>query len=106
LAFLVAGLTLAIIVLYLCYRNRTLTYNYSRLVDASQSKDGELPPAEMCALEEGEEEDEVTIVKGKAGGNIMNRLRGIGKKSRKDFSEFETINLDSMQNYSDDDDEI
>ena len=38
-----------------------LTYNYHRLIDASQMKDGELPASEMCALEEGEEEDEVKI---------------------------------------------
>ena len=40
------------------FRLKRLTYNYHRLIDASQSKDGELPASEMCALEEGEEEDE------------------------------------------------
>merc|ERR1719447_2445537 len=104
LAFLLGGIVLAVVVLYLCYRNRRLTYNYHRLIDASQMKDGELPASEMCALEEGEEEDEVAIKKPKQGTKIMERLKGIGKKNKRDFSEFETINLDSMQ-YSDEDDD-
>lgn len=35
-----------------------LSYKYSRLVDASHSKDGELPAAETCMYEEGEEEED------------------------------------------------
>ena len=35
-----------------------LNYKYSRLIDSSQSRDGELPAADVCAFEEGEEEDE------------------------------------------------
>lgn len=38
-----------------------LNYKYSRLIDSSQSRDGELPAADVCAFEEGEEEeDDVT----------------------------------------------
>ena len=36
-----------------------LTYKYSRLMDESHYKDGELPASEQCTLDEGEEEDEV-----------------------------------------------
>lgn len=36
-----------------------LNYQYHRLIDASQMKDGELPASEKCALEDGEEDEEV-----------------------------------------------
>lgn len=40
----------------------SLSYKYHRLIDASQMKDGELPPSEKCALEaDEEEEDEVSL---------------------------------------------
>ena len=35
-----------------------LSYKYSRLVDSGQSRGGELPAADVCAYEEGEEDDE------------------------------------------------
>ena len=41
----------------------SLSYKYHRLIDASQMKDGELPPSEKCALEDDEEEeDEVSLL--------------------------------------------
>lgn len=108
LGFLLAGVFLAIIVIILCYRNRSLSYKYSRLIDASQTKDGELPAAETCAYEEGEEDDEVILTRSKGRTpKILDRLKGLGKQ-KNDFSEFETINLDSIKNLSgeDDDDEL
>ena len=45
-------------VLIVCSR---LTYKYSRLMDEAYYKDGELPASEKCTLDEGEEEDEVSV---------------------------------------------
>ena len=36
----------------------SLSYKYHRLIDASQMKDGELPPSEKCAIEDDEEEED------------------------------------------------
>jgi len=58
-----------------------LNYKYSRLIDASQTKDGELPAAETCAFEEGEEEDDEVILTRSKGKKprILDRLKGMGK---------------------------
>ncbi|XP_057296474.1 endosome/lysosome-associated apoptosis and autophagy regulator family member 2-like [Hydractinia symbiolongicarpus] len=104
MGFMLGALLLAAIVIFLCYRNRRLNYQYHRLIDASQMKDGELPASEKCALEDGEEDEEVILSRGKGSNRIMDRIKGLGKNKNK-FSEFETINLDSMKGYSDDDDD-
>ncbi|XP_065674397.1 endosome/lysosome-associated apoptosis and autophagy regulator family member 2 isoform X2 [Hydra vulgaris] len=104
-AFLFGAILLTILVVYLCCRNRSLSYKYNRLVDISMAKDGEFPESEKCALEVGEEDEEVTVSKGKSGSKFLKRIKGLRKKKDQQFSEFATINLDA-ENDSGDDDEI
>eukprot|EP00794_Sanderia_malayensis_P006299 gene6299-7021_t len=96
LVFLGMALLLVAGIFILCYRNRKLTYKYSRLVDEAHYKDGELPASEKCTLDEGEEDDELVLSRGSGNGRrILDRLRSkIGSpKNRDDFGDFETINL-------------
>ena len=39
-----------------------LSYKYHRLIDSSQTRDGELPASEKCALEDGEEEEDEVLL--------------------------------------------
>jgi len=94
--FLGMGILLVFLIVLLCYRNRKLTYKYSRLVDEAHYKDGELPASEKCTLDEGEEEEDIILSRGPGGNGrrILDRLKKLGSpKNRDDFSEFETINL-------------
>jgi len=107
MSFLLGAVLLAAIVIVLCYRNRSLSYKYSRLIDSSQMRDGELPPSEKCAMEEDEDdEEEIVMSRSKGKTKFLDRLKG--NKNKNNFSEFETINLDSAKAFSgeDDDDEL
>ena len=45
-----------------------LQYKYMKLVESSAGKDGELPAAETCALDEGEEDEHFDAVEFKSKG--------------------------------------
>jgi len=89
MSFLLGAVLLAAIVIVLCSRNRnrSISYNHSRLIDSSLMRDGKLPPSEKCAIEEVEDDRE---------------------ENKSNFSEFETGNLDSVKVFSgkDDDNEL
>jgi len=58
---LASGLVLLSVVVYCWMRNKTLEYKYMKLVESSGNRGrygDELPAAETCALDEGEEDDE------------------------------------------------
>ena len=62
-----------------------LEYKYMKLAASSGAKDGnydQLPEAETCALEDGEEEEQFDAVEFKEnkGGKFLNRLKGFGAK--------------------------
>ena len=45
-----------------------LQYKYMKLIESSAGKDGELPAAETCALDEGEEDEHFDAVEFKSKG--------------------------------------
>jgi len=45
-----------------------LQYKYMKLVESASGKDGELPAAETCALDEGEEDEHFDAVQFKSKG--------------------------------------
>ncbi|ESP03535.1 hypothetical protein LOTGIDRAFT_81462, partial [Lottia gigantea] len=53
------GLLLLVLLVYCWKRNKKLEYRYMKLVETAGGKDGELPAAESCGLDEGEDEDTV-----------------------------------------------
>ncbi|XP_022081097.1 UPF0577 protein KIAA1324-like homolog isoform X2 [Acanthaster planci] len=71
-AFMGCVVLLITCALYFWKRNRKLEYKYQKLV---ASANGELPAAETCAIEDGDNEDEVLFEDG-------------GKKSRRFFGKF------------------
>ncbi|KAH8020510.1 hypothetical protein HPB51_002459 [Rhipicephalus microplus] len=50
------GVLLFGLLVYFWKKNRRLEYKYMKLVQSSSGKDGELPAAESCAIEEDEED--------------------------------------------------
>ncbi|KAL3208141.1 hypothetical protein MRX96_009730 [Rhipicephalus microplus] len=50
------GVLLFDLLVYFWKKNRRLEYKYMKLVQSSSGKDGELPAAESCAIEEDEED--------------------------------------------------
>ncbi|KAH9381789.1 hypothetical protein HPB48_009803 [Haemaphysalis longicornis] len=50
------GVLLCALLVYFWKKNRRLEYKYMKLVASSSGKDGELPAAESCAIEEDEED--------------------------------------------------
>ncbi|XP_059468673.1 endosome/lysosome-associated apoptosis and autophagy regulator family member 2-like isoform X2 [Neocloeon triangulifer] len=74
-------------------KTQRLEYKYMKLVQNSTSgSDGaELPPAESCALDDGEEEDVHFAQPAKQ--NFLNRIKAMTRKSEGDSSAFETIQL-------------
>ncbi|XP_066943846.1 endosome/lysosome-associated apoptosis and autophagy regulator family member 2-like isoform X1 [Macrobrachium rosenbergii] len=69
------ALFLCLLIFCLWKKNQRLEYKYMKLVASASSKDGllELPPAESCALDDGEEE-EVHFSQNPPKG-ILNRLK-------------------------------
>uniref|UniRef100_A0A672J1D1 Si:dkey-153k10.9 n=1 Tax=Salarias fasciatus TaxID=181472 RepID=A0A672J1D1_SALFA len=70
----------ALLVSLTCYfwkKNKRLEYKYSRLV-MSANKDGELPAADSCALNEGEEAEDDVVYTQKP--SLLGKLRAIATK--------------------------
>lgn len=79
-----------------CYfwkKNKRLEYKYSRLV-MSASRDGELPAADSCALNEGEEADDDVVFTHKP--SLLRKLRAITAK-HEDGEDGEAVLLNSSQ---------
>lgn len=51
-----------------------------KLVESAAGKDGELPAAETCALDEGEEDDQDAVVFKKKGSKFLQKFKpgGVG----------------------------
>ncbi|VDM37826.1 unnamed protein product [Toxocara canis] len=86
LIFVIVALavTLCVIVILVCQKNRRLEYKYMKLVESKGTPNGlELPGAESCGIEDGEDDEEVHdrvfFAKGKKrlfGGAGKNRREG------------------------------
>jgi len=81
----------------LCYcwkKNQKLEYKYMKLVGTSGGRDGELPAAETCALDEGEDDEQFDAVKFQEskGKRFFNKLKSMTSKGEDD-NPFETIRL-------------
>jgi len=74
-------MTLSVIVGY------RLQYKYMKLVESSSGKEGEMPAAETCALDEGEEDEHFDAVEFKSKGRkfLKNFKIPSSKKARKTF---------------------
>ena len=68
-------------ILFSVYR---LEYRYMKLVGGSSDQDQELPAAETCALDEGEDEefDSVKFQQQSKGKRLLNKIKGITSKVR------------------------
>ena len=64
-----------------------LQYKYMKLVESSSGKDQEMPAAETCALDEGEEDEHFDAVEFKSKGRkFLKRFKKpSGKKVRNNF---------------------
>lgn len=51
------GLILCITVCYCWMKNRKLEYKYTKLIESTGGRDGELPGVDTCALDDGEEDE-------------------------------------------------
>lgn len=74
------GLLLVALVFYFWKKNRKLEFKYMKLVQSSSGKEGELPAAESCAIEEDDEEhfDSVAFSdKKNYNQNILRKFRTI-----------------------------
>jgi hypothetical protein len=84
-----SGILMCILVIYCWKKNRKLEYKYMKLVHSgANSKDGELPAAETCALDEGEDEEQFDAVEFKEskGKKLFNKLKSMANK-KEDFYE-------------------
>lgn len=113
----VAALCLALLILSivgLWYKNRRLTYKYSRLVQQSDDgRPGELPQAERCVVDDDEEEEEEVHFRKsnakEAGKKILKKLKsaasGSGRKKPhkvtfdddEDDEYFESVHLEGAR---------
>jgi len=82
---LISGCLMLFIVLHCWLKNRSLQYKYMKLVESAGGKDGaELPAAETCALDEGEDDEQFDAVQYKTKGRkIFAKLSHIGKRQDK-----------------------
>ncbi|XP_041348506.1 endosome/lysosome-associated apoptosis and autophagy regulator family member 2-like isoform X2 [Gigantopelta aegis] len=86
------GLLLIITVIYCWKRNKKLEYKYSKLIENSGGKDGELPGAESCGLDEGDEEESVQFQEG--GRSFFQKLKSkIASSSKDDDNPFTSVQL-------------
>ncbi|XP_049617154.1 endosome/lysosome-associated apoptosis and autophagy regulator family member 2 [Syngnathus scovelli] len=86
----------ALLVVLTCYfwkKNKRLEYKYSRLV-MSANKECELPAADSCGLDEGEDPDDDTVYTRKP--SLLGKLRAIANKHEEGDSS-ESVQLNSSQ---------
>jgi hypothetical protein len=71
-----------------------LEYKYMKLIESTSGKDGELPAAETCALDEGEEDEQfdAAVEFRQKGRKLFGKFKHSTKKG-KVFSQFHTHKL-------------
>jgi hypothetical protein len=77
-------------------KNRSLQYKYMKLVESAGGKDGaELPAAETCALDEGEDDEQYDAVEFRKKGarKLFGKLGQIGRRQDK-VSDVDMMPLD------------
>ncbi|KAH7948001.1 hypothetical protein HPB52_017604 [Rhipicephalus sanguineus] len=90
------GVLLFGLLVYFWKKNRRLEYKYMKLVQSSSGKDGELPAAESCAIEEDEEDHfENGGYDAKNNKGLLQKFRTvrIGSGKSGEGHHFETIHL-------------
>lgn len=90
------GVLLCALLVYFWKKNRRLEYKYMKLVASSSGKDGELPAAESCAIEEDEEDHfENGGYDPKNSKGLLQKFRTvrIGSGKSGEGHHFETIHL-------------
>ncbi|XP_074646985.1 endosome/lysosome-associated apoptosis and autophagy regulator family member 2-like [Tubulanus polymorphus] len=81
----VTGFVLVVLLAYCWKRNKKLEYKYMKLVTSGPNKDGdaELPAAETCAIDEGEDDenfDSVQFSRESKGKKLFNKLKSMAGK--------------------------
>ncbi|XP_014663683.1 PREDICTED: UPF0577 protein KIAA1324-like homolog isoform X2 [Priapulus caudatus] len=88
------GVLLVGLLVYFWKKNRKLEYKYSRLMQGSSGKEGELPAAETCAIDDDEEEQYDSIEFSNSQGNkLLNKLSKSFKGKESFDNPFESIKL-------------
>ncbi|XP_076357562.1 endosome/lysosome-associated apoptosis and autophagy regulator family member 2-like isoform X1 [Tachypleus tridentatus] len=89
------GILLSTMVLYFWKKNRKLEYKYMKLVQSNSAKEGELPSAESCAIDDEEEEQYDSVAFTNKGNGLLGKFRAIRIGNSKDGggAQFETIRL-------------
>ncbi|GAB6028023.1 hypothetical protein CHUAL_002249 [Chamberlinius hualienensis] len=90
---------LIILVFYFWKKNRKLEYKYMKMVQSSSSKDGDLPPAESCALHDDEEDqfDNEQFLESKSKV-LFSKLRSMAGPKEDTSQPFESLHLTETDN--------
>jgi len=88
-----AAVLLISLTCYFWKKNKRLEYKYSRLV-MSANKECELPAADSCALDEGEEQEDDVVYSKKP--TLLGKLRSIASKQT-DGESSESVQLNCSQ---------
>uniref|UniRef100_T1J4E8 MRH domain-containing protein n=1 Tax=Strigamia maritima TaxID=126957 RepID=T1J4E8_STRMM len=95
------ALFLIVLLIYFWKKNRKLEYKYMKLVQSSNTKDGELPPAESCAIDDEEDDHFDSIQYKNSKSNLLfNKFRSMTGNKNDSDNPFETIQLTGKDNYS------
>lgn len=96
------GLLLFTMVLYFWKKNRKLEYKYMKLVQSSSPKDGELPAAESCAIEDDDDDHFESMTFNEKGRGIFGKFRTIriGNDKEGTGMKYETIHLTRKETFS------
>ncbi|XP_021109666.1 UPF0577 protein KIAA1324-like homolog isoform X2 [Heterocephalus glaber] len=92
----VGAFTAVLLVALTCYfwkKNQKLEYKYSKLVMTTNSKEGELPAADSCAIMEGEDNEEEVVYSNKQ--SLLGKLKSLATKEKEEH--FESVQLKSSR---------
>ncbi|XP_072097055.1 endosome/lysosome-associated apoptosis and autophagy regulator family member 2 [Mobula birostris] len=88
----IGAFTAVLLVILTCYfwkKNKKLEYKYSKLVMNANSREGELPAADSCAIMEGEDNEEDVVYSNKP--SLLGKLKSLASKDKEDI--FESVQL-------------
>ncbi|XP_077193984.1 endosome/lysosome-associated apoptosis and autophagy regulator family member 2 isoform X2 [Paroedura picta] len=86
--------TAVLLIALICYfwkKNQKLEYKYSKLVMTANSKEGELPAADSCAIMEGEDNEEEIVFSNKQ--SLLGKLKSLATKEKDNH--FESVQMKS-----------
>ncbi|KAG1703654.1 Small G protein signaling modulator 3 [Nymphon striatum] len=91
------GILLLLLVCYFWKKNRKLEYKYMKLIQSNTDKEGELPIAESCGIEDDEylEDEQYDNIEYNKGKGLLGKIRAMTGSNTKNEADnpFETIQL-------------